>query len=215
MLDANIRDGIDWLDLGCGHSVLPKWRHESEIDLISRCRVVFGLDFDLNSLKKHATISARIRGDIARLPFPESSFDLVTANMVVEHLDDPETQFKEVFRVLRPGGKFIFHTMNVRGYYTVCARLIPERMKGKMVMLLQERKEDDLFRTHYLANSEVAISRLSEAAGFSRHVEMLFNSFPQFRVVPPLVVFELLWIKLLMADSFRRYRSNVISIMEK
>lgn len=215
VLEDNISSGTVWLDLGCGHSVLPSWRHESEVNLISRCRVVFGLDFDFQSLTKHSTIAAKIRGDIANLPFPDDSFDLVTANMVVEHLGHPEAEFKEVLRVLRPGGKFIFHTMNVKGYYTVCARFIPEAMKGKLVLFLQERKEEDLFETHYLANSEEEIAKLSDEIGFSRHSEILFNSFPQFRVIPPLVFFELLWIKMLMTNRFRRYRSNIISIFEK
>lgn len=215
VLEENMGNGVDWLDLGCGHSVLPTWRHESEVNLVSRCRVVVGLDYDLQSLKKHSTITAKLRGDIAHLPFPDGSFDLVTANMVVEHLDNPKAQFNEVFRVLRPGGRFIFHTMNLKGYYTVCARLIPEGMKRKLVPFLQERQEEDLFETHYRANSEVEISKLSTDIGFRRHSEILLNSSPQFRVIPPLVFFELLWIKLLMAKRLRGFRSNIIAILEK
>ena len=44
------------------------------------------------------------------------SFDLVFADWVVEHLADPSAMASEIFRVLRPGGLFIFRTGNLRHY---------------------------------------------------------------------------------------------------
>jgi SAM-dependent methyltransferase len=40
------------------------------------------------------------------LPLPDASFDLVHANSVWEHVDDPQTCTSEAWRVLRPGGVF-------------------------------------------------------------------------------------------------------------
>ena len=37
----------------------------------------------------------------------------------LEHLYTPATQFREISRILRPGGVFIFHTPNRRGYLTI------------------------------------------------------------------------------------------------
>ena len=215
VLSPLVTVNTDWLDLGCGHCVLPVWRHDSEAALVKRSRFVVGLDYDMLSLRKHKTIEFKVRGDISFLPFPDGSMNLVTANMVVEHLDNPQIQFNEVFRVLRPGGKFIFHTMNARGYYTACARLIPGKIKEKLVLFLQEREEEDLFETHYLANTHKDILRLSKEAGLRDQREIYINSFPQFRILPPLVLFELLWIKLLMMKPFQAFRTNMIVILEK
>lgn len=44
------------------------------------------------------------------LPFADASFDLALAVSVMEHVDDPEHVFREVARVLRPGGGFYFYT---------------------------------------------------------------------------------------------------------
>jgi SAM-dependent methyltransferase len=44
------------------------------------------------------------REDLTRLSFPDSSFDLVYASHVLEHIQDDESAIREVRRVLAPGG---------------------------------------------------------------------------------------------------------------
>ena len=43
-----------------------------------------------------------------RLPFPDASFDIVSTRLAAHHFDDVALAFREVARVLRPGGAFIF-----------------------------------------------------------------------------------------------------------
>lgn len=45
-------------------------------------------------------------GDAEKLPFDDNSFDVVYSNGVLHHVPDIELSFKEVNRVLRPGGIF-------------------------------------------------------------------------------------------------------------
>lgn len=47
------------------------------------------------------------------LPYPDASFDVVTATEVVEHLEHCRQTLREFFRVLRPGGVCILTTPNV------------------------------------------------------------------------------------------------------
>jgi len=118
-----------WLELGCGHQILPEWRQGVETNLVDKCRSIVGIDYDLPSLEKHRTISKRVRGDISNLPFKDNSFNLITSNMVLEHVEDPLSLFNELRRILKPGGKFVFHTPNKYGYNTIAARLLPEFAK--------------------------------------------------------------------------------------
>lgn len=153
VLESHLSPNIKWLDLGCGHQILSLWRSQREKHLVGNCKMlVVGLDYDLHSLKKHKTIVLRVRGDISKLPFKASAFDLVTSNMVVEHLDSPEIQFKEINRILKPGGTFLFHTPNALSYTTIMSRLVPKKLKDKLVYILEGRKEEDVFDTYYRAN---------------------------------------------------------------
>ncbi len=102
----------EWLDIGCGHHILPPWQAKQEQELVAKCSKITGIDAEVNSLVKHRSITRIVAGNISKLPFRDSTFNLVTANMVIEHLDDPESQFREILRVLKPGGTFILHTPN-------------------------------------------------------------------------------------------------------
>ncbi|MCX4090938.1 class I SAM-dependent methyltransferase [Nocardia sp. alder85J] len=55
-----------------------------------------------------------VDGDAHNLDFPAASFDTVTASLVFCSVRDPARALREVHRVLRPGGQFLFHE-HVRG----------------------------------------------------------------------------------------------------
>lgn len=215
VLNEYCDNSVKWLDLGCGHHLLPPWRLEQEKLLISKANSVFGIDYDYLSLTKHCTIKNKLRGDITRLPFADHSFDLITSNMVFEHLDDPEKQLKEVSRLLSKGGKLIFHTPNSCSYATLMARIIPEYIKGKLVFILQGRKEEDIFPAYYRINSPTKIKELARLSGFNVVEIKLICSSAQFIVFPPIVFFELFWIRFLMSKTGKPLRTNIIAILEK
>lgn len=210
-----VHGGTRWLDLGCGASLLPPWKSEAEHRLTSRPAALVGLDRDRHGLRTNRTIASRVCGDIGRLPFPDQSFELVTANMVVEHLDDPAAQFREIRRVLAPGGVFVCHTPNARGYPVLAARWIPDGVKRWMVRGLEGRHEPDVFKTYYRANSPQALTRLATASRLRvRDLRMTVSS-AVLAVVPPLAVFELLWIRALRRPGLQSLRPAMIATLSR
>lgn len=100
------------LDVGCGGGLLAEEFARLGCD-------VTGLDRSLPTLaaaKAHAArsgLSIRyLEGSADALPFPEASFDAVSCCDVLEHVDDPGRVLAEIARVLKPGGLFLFDTIN-------------------------------------------------------------------------------------------------------
>src|SRR5580704_17695967 len=86
-----------WLDGGCGWRLLGKDLEALENEIASTPRMVVGVDLDLPHLGKHLNISRRLQGSLDALPFSDASFDLITCNMVAEHLPDPLLTFQELY----------------------------------------------------------------------------------------------------------------------
>lgn len=205
-----------WLDLGCGHRLLPEWRGESEAELVRKPQLLVGLDADFPALRRHRSIEHRCLGDISALPFPDRSFDLVTANMVVEHLADPGAQFREVARVLMPGGLFVFHTPNARSYVTMLARMLPDGVKRTLAGVMEGRTAADVYPTYYRANRASSIERVAAQSGMSVQAMEFVLSSPAFSVFPPLLMAELLWIRQLQRrPALESYRHTLICALRR
>lgn len=215
VLRSLIRADIRWLDIGCGHQILSEWRGDVEPELIPPHGIVVGLDYDLPSLKNHRSISLLVRGDVVQLPFSEQSFDLVTANMVVEHLENPEAQFAEIGRVLKPGGSFLFHTPNARGYFALPRRLMPNQFARKLVTVFDGRDAADVFPVQYKANTTAAIDKFAADARLEVTETKMVVSEAVTQIFPPLAFFELLCIKALMTKPFKPFRTNIIAVLTK
>lgn len=216
ILRSHINAEDKWLDLGCGHNILPPWRSDIEKYITKHCcKMVVGIDYDIDSLKKHENISYKIRGNISELPFKDNSFDIVTANMVLEHVMDPESTFKEINRILKPHGIFIFHTPNIYGYKAILSRIIPDKMKRKLIFFLEGRKEEDVFKTYYRINNKRKIYYISNLSHFQIiEIRMCFSSL-EFLFIPPLAAIELLWIRILLKKYLENFRTNIIAILRK
>lgn len=100
------------LDLGCGSGEILK-------DLSGRFERRIGVDISRRRLNEMA--GGEIDGwefreaDLNR-PFPLESeiADAVVANQVIEHIIEPAGFVREIHRILRPGGRCIITTPNIR-----------------------------------------------------------------------------------------------------
>ena len=100
---AGVRPGQEVLDAACGTGIVARTVADR---LAGRGRVV-GLDLNDAML----TVARRVRpdlewrhGDVAALPFPDRSFDVVLCQMALMFFPDRTAALREMARVSRPGG---------------------------------------------------------------------------------------------------------------
>jgi ubiquinone/menaquinone biosynthesis C-methylase UbiE len=63
------------------------------------------------ALRNAANLGLDVDGRVAdaeRIPYDDNSFDLVVGHAVLHHIPDVPAAFREVLRVLKPGGRFVF-----------------------------------------------------------------------------------------------------------
>lgn len=74
-----------------------------------------------------------ITGTLDSAEVPSNYFDVVTMWDVIEHLTDPSAELSNVHRVLKPGGVFAIHTIDIESWF---ARLMGKRWPWLMEMHL-------------------------------------------------------------------------------
>ena len=55
----------------------------------------------------HTVVDGRV-ADAEKIPYEDNTFDLVVGHAVLHHIPDVELSLREVLRVLKPGGRFVF-----------------------------------------------------------------------------------------------------------
>jgi len=155
-----------WLDAGCGWRLLEDDMEAIEDWLVAQCGTIFGMDMVVSH---HRNIPQLLEGSINALPLADASLDLVTCNMVVEHLDDPARAFSEIARCLRPGGAVVINTPNLLNYgiiaNAVATKLLPEKVRLRLVHTSDSRPPEDIFPVHYRANTLGRLVRLLSECG--------------------------------------------------
>ncbi|MCZ8111332.1 MAG: class I SAM-dependent methyltransferase [Betaproteobacteria bacterium] len=160
------------LDAGCGRTVpvLRKFLGRAErligVELVDFTDVPPGIETH--------------NSDLAHLPLPDASVDMIMSRSVFEHLTDPDAVYREFARVLRPGGRVVFLTANMWDYGTLVARLIPNRLHGSIVKVVEGRAEEDTFPTAYKTNTRSDVDRLSRAAGLRVEQFEYLSQYPNY-----------------------------------
>jgi len=88
------------LDIGCGSSVI-----------IQSLNNAVGMDVSMGKLRflRRRGIEL-VRGSAFALPFVDETFDCVISSQVIEHIPYDEVLYREIDRVLKPGGQLIIGT---------------------------------------------------------------------------------------------------------
>ena len=149
------------LDAGCS-------RGDPDLPALNNARRIIGVDVDLPGLRTNNIAHACVMAPMGRFAFANESFDLIVSKWVAEHLENPEADFRECNRVLKPGGHLILLTPNAYSFFTTLSRLLPYRLKQIFKGNLFGVHEEDTFRTWYRANTPATLNKLMHQSGFHR-----------------------------------------------
>jgi ubiquinone/menaquinone biosynthesis C-methylase UbiE len=109
---ADLKSGDAVLDAGCGTGVLTRLAGQA----VAPTGHAVGIDPAPDMIRLALENSASVRPYVAfspsaieDLPFEDASFDAAFASVMIHHLpqDLKRTGLREVFRVLKPGGRFV------------------------------------------------------------------------------------------------------------
>jgi SAM-dependent methyltransferase len=103
------------LEVGCGWGELAEWIARDTAAEI----VAVDLSPRMVELAGERGVDARV-ADVQQLPFGDGEFDCAVAAWMLYHVPDLDRAFRELVRVLRPGGRFVaatnsrFHLFELR-----------------------------------------------------------------------------------------------------
>ncbi len=117
---AQLKPGERVLDVGCGTGDLALAAKAA----VGETGIVYGIDAssEMITKAKHKAdlkaIDVKFQiGVIEKLDFPDNEFDVVLSSFMLHHLPDNELKAQglaEVFRILRPGGRFLAIDINFK-----------------------------------------------------------------------------------------------------
>jgi len=141
------------LDLGCGEGLTASVVFNRKLDV--------GLDNHEHYAKlatKSGVYKKVIVGDARKMSLPDRSINLVFSNCVLEHIKQIDKVFSEVYRVLKPNGKFIFTTPSHNFYkYSIFSKLglvYISKLYGK----LRDKKYSH-YNTHSIAEWQSILAK--------------------------------------------------------
>lgn len=147
------------LDYGAGRG------NVSLMNFRGQCARVCGVDPDDAVLGNPFLDDAKVLDvNTGTIDYPDSTFDLVFSDNVMEHVDQPAVVLRELARVLKPGGLLLFKTPNKCHYMPLVASVTPlwfHRLYNRM----RGRSEVDTFPTRYRLNTKNDILREASNAG--------------------------------------------------
>jgi 2-polyprenyl-6-hydroxyphenyl methylase/3-demethylubiquinone-9 3-methyltransferase len=175
------------LDLGCGGGFMAEALARAGADTI-------GVDPSgpaVDAAREHArlenlNIDYRI-GTGERIPLPDEAVDCVVCVDVLEHVDSVDAVLGEITRVLKPGGLFLFDTIN----RTVVAKIVIVGL-GEFVLGLLPRGTHDPAK--FITPAELARKLESRGyelgpivglapVGINRRLDFTFGRFPSTHIM--------------------------------
>ena len=160
---VTVGKGYTILDVGCGGG-----KTVSKLAAMATEGKVYGVDFSEESVAVSKKTNARSiemgrveiqHASVSQLPFSDGTFDLVTAVETHFWWPDLPGDTREIFRVLKAGGKLVLIAEIYKGANTLAARLAEKYADRSPIELLSVEEHRELLRNAGFTDTQVVEER--------------------------------------------------------
>jgi SAM-dependent methyltransferase len=152
-------------------------------------------------------------------PFPDNSFDGCVSSYVLEHVSNPETHFREIARVLKPGAPYCFRTPNLWHYVTLASYLLPHSAHLMLANWARRRNGEahDPWPTLYLANTRKKLRKSAHSAGLRMERLQMVECEPCYGAAHPILFYPMMAYERIvnMTERMAALRVNIFGVMRK
>ena len=199
-LAGALAPSLPWLDLGCGPS-----------DFIAehgnRASPAVGVDIQRHRPPPGLFVTARLE----ELPFPGGFAGTLSLRFVLEHIERPGRLWDECRRLLAPGGRIVIITTNRRSLSVALARLLPGRLRERIISRVFEVGREEIFPACHRWNTPGCLA--APPAGFElERIEFVEALDWTRRTV---FLGQLLLAKITRPRILRKFRSNVLAVYRR
>lgn len=154
------------LDLGAGRA---QWYEDDVVETRRNIRYIrplvhkmIAVDVD-EAVMANRSSTENLTYDGITIPLEDNSVDVVVADYVLEHVEDPHSFQTEIARVLKPRGYFFARTPHKYHYVSIFARIFENKHHKSLLSRIQpNRKAEDVFPTAYKLNTLADVSKSFE-----------------------------------------------------
>jgi SAM-dependent methyltransferase len=155
------------VDIGSGHGIAGSAERVRAVR--NAAGELWGVEPDVDAPEPAGVFDVFKRATLEASDLPPARFDLAYSFMVMEHVVDPESFMRAVRACLKPGGTYMFLTVNGRHYFALAARAA-RALRIDEILLRAVRGREDVSRYHYpvqyRCNVPPVIDRLAALTGF-------------------------------------------------
>jgi len=195
------------LDAGCGSGGII-----SEFKSIPKS--IAGIDINKELLTENQIVNKKIIADLEHIPLDNNSVDIVISEFVLEHLRKPTIVLREISRVLKPEGMFIFITPNIINPIIALSKILPHAFHSLLRSRLL-KKEEKTHYTYYRANTHQKLLKLGKMAGFN-NCEIMRAGNPEYLgFCKPLVPISIFFEKLIDDNFLNIFKMYLVGCFRK
>lgn len=170
-IDTHISQDSIVLDAGCGDGGII-------CEYVGKVKEIIGVDVREDHIQNNSCINRGLVSSLTAIPLPDNSVDVITSQFVLEHIENPAAVFAELYRVLRPGGVFIFFTPNIFNPIMLASRVTPlwfhKLYREKLL-----HNTEEAYPTFYRINTTNGLILLGQKTGFE-HLQIIQVGNPEY-----------------------------------